>query len=271
MTVRNKTSQRPAIRHLLGSVALVAGLATSALADGHTAAFSDFQFDTAVNLNTSELIGARVYASESDIANEPAAPGAETEWDDIGEINEIVLTRDGEVASVIVGVGGFLGMGEKDVAITMDQLQIVSDGEDADDYFLVVKASAAGVEDAPSYAPMMDDMQSAADEVGRLVAPDVTRDGYTQTMTEQLTAEMLTGARVYGIGDEDVGEISSLLLTDEGQVERAIIDVGGFIGIGEKPVAVTMEELTVMQSDDEVRVYIDATQEALEALPEYDG
>lgn len=60
----------------------------------------------------------------------------------------------------------------------------------------------------------------------------------------------LTGARVYGSGDEDVGEIGELLLTDDGKLDRAVIDVGGFIGIGEKPVAVNLDELTIMQKGD---------------------
>ena len=67
------------------------------------------------------------------------AAGGKTEWDDIGEINEIVLTRSGEVQSIIVGVGGFLGMSEKDVAINMDQLQFVTEEGGTDDFFLGVK------------------------------------------------------------------------------------------------------------------------------------
>jgi sporulation protein YlmC with PRC-barrel domain len=35
----------------------------------------------------------------------------------IGEINDVLLHKDGKVGAVIVGIGGFLGMGEKDVAV----------------------------------------------------------------------------------------------------------------------------------------------------------
>jgi hypothetical protein len=213
----------------------------------------------------------RVYASENDIANEPLAADGEKEWDDIGEINEIVLTRSGDVASVIVGVGGFLSIGEKDVAIEMDQLQFVSDGEDKDAYFLVVKANVAGVEDAPAYVNDASEMRTYPEGRGLLTAPAIEREGYEQADVEQLTTEMLTGARVYGIDDEDIGEIGALLLTDDGKIDRAVIDVGGFLGLGEKEVAVTMDELTVMQADSDVRVYIDSTEEALEALPAYEG
>ncbi|MGY3622529.1 DUF4142 domain-containing protein [Bradyrhizobium sp. USDA 10063] len=42
----------------------------------------------------------------------------------VGEINDIVLTTDGRVAAVVVGVGGFLGIGEKNVAIPFSKIDI---------------------------------------------------------------------------------------------------------------------------------------------------
>lgn len=53
----------------------------------------------------------------------------------------------------------------------------------------------------------------------------------------ELSSEQLIGTRVYGPGLEDVGEISDVLLTQDGQVTAYIVDVGGFLGLGEKPVA----------------------------------
>lgn len=103
-----------------------------------------------------------------------------------------------------------------------------------------------------------------------LAARFIGRDGYEQVETEQLTTETPTGRRAYGSNDEDIGEIESLLLTDAGKIDRAVIDIGGFLDLGEKEVAVTMKELTIMQKDGDVRVYIDSTQEAFEAQPEYE-
>jgi sporulation protein YlmC with PRC-barrel domain len=45
----------------------------------------------------------------------------------IGEINEIVLAKDGKVAAVIIGVGGFLGMGEREVAMNFESVQMSRD------------------------------------------------------------------------------------------------------------------------------------------------
>ncbi|MCX7559271.1 PRC-barrel domain-containing protein [Sulfitobacter sp. F26204] len=284
------------MKNFLATAATALVLGTTAYADGHTAAFTDLAFDESVNLNASELIGMRVYATESDINNETMITAdGEKEWDDIGEINEIVLTRNGEVQSVIVGVGGFIGVGERDVAISMSQLKFVQEEGDADDFFLVVNASLAGVKEAPEYkylgqsetsmksgtamdtettmtadgdAPM-----KAQDDRAMLTPPAIERDGYITAKVDDLTAEDLTGARVYGPNDEDVGEIGELLLTDDGKMDRVVIDVGGFLGMGEHHVAVTFEELQIVRMEDgsDLRVYIDSTQETLEQQPEYQG
>ena len=137
----------------LGTTIAALALSTAAFADNNMdALFSSEPFDPEINLNASDLIGMRVYASEASIENgQMMAAGGETEWDDIGEINEILLTRDGSVQSVIVGVGGFIGIGEKDVAINMSELRFVEEEGDSDDFFLVIEATAVGVQDAPSY------------------------------------------------------------------------------------------------------------------------
>ena len=42
----------------------------------------------------------------------------------IGKISEIILARDGKVAAVVIGVGGFLGIGEHEVAVNFESLRI---------------------------------------------------------------------------------------------------------------------------------------------------
>ncbi|MGH6875538.1 MAG: PRC-barrel domain-containing protein, partial [Aestuariivirgaceae bacterium] len=43
----------------------------------------------------------------------------------IGDVNDVIVSRDGKVDGIIVGVGGFLGVGEKDVAIKMNQVKMM--------------------------------------------------------------------------------------------------------------------------------------------------
>jgi hypothetical protein len=59
----------------------------------------------------SNIIGATVYSQDDQ---------------SIGDINDIILSPQGEPSQVIVGVGGFLGLGEKDVVLDMSKLKIAA-------------------------------------------------------------------------------------------------------------------------------------------------
>jgi hypothetical protein len=60
----------------------------------------------------SDVRGTRVYGANNE---------------SIGDINDILLDRNGQVVAIIVGVGGFLGIGQKDVAVPFQALEIVAD------------------------------------------------------------------------------------------------------------------------------------------------
>ena len=45
----------------------------------------------------------------------------------LGDINELILDKNGKVNAVVIGVGGFLGMGEHDIAVTMDKLKFIEE------------------------------------------------------------------------------------------------------------------------------------------------
>jgi sporulation protein YlmC with PRC-barrel domain len=45
----------------------------------------------------------------------------------LGDINELIVDKDGKIHAVVIGVGGFLGMGEHDIAVTMDKLRFVEE------------------------------------------------------------------------------------------------------------------------------------------------
>ncbi|KRR14509.1 photosystem reaction center subunit H [Bradyrhizobium jicamae] len=64
------------------------------------------------NWRASKLMGLDVYNE----ANEK-----------LGDINELILDKNGKVAAVVIGVGGFLGMGEHDIAVSMDKLKFMEE------------------------------------------------------------------------------------------------------------------------------------------------
>jgi PRC-barrel domain len=44
----------------------------------------------------------------------------------IGEIKDVLVDREGKISTLIIGVGGFLGMGEKDVAVPFNAVQLTT-------------------------------------------------------------------------------------------------------------------------------------------------
>lgn len=71
--------------------------------------------------------------------------------EEIGTINELIVTKDGQIAGAVVGVGGFLGIGEKNVAVSWDQLEITQDPE-TQETMTRVSMDRQQLEDAPEFA-----------------------------------------------------------------------------------------------------------------------
>ena len=148
------------MKMLLSTTALVIALGVPALTSAQTqapeanpshqqnAGMSNFLDQRGQSdLFASELMGHEVYArrnaaeatqsGDAAMTNEDGTRAMATmnrqdldDMDNIGEINEIVLSSDGQVRALVIAVGGFLGMGEHDVAVTMDQITFASDPDD---------------------------------------------------------------------------------------------------------------------------------------------
>ena len=54
----------------------------------------------------------------------------------LGTINDLILNQNGEVAAVVIGVGGFLGIGEKNVAVDFSALQWVVAADNTERFVL---------------------------------------------------------------------------------------------------------------------------------------
>ena len=70
--------------------------------------------------------------------------------EDVGSVNDLIIDEDGQIVGVIVGVGGFLGIGDKDVAMSWDQIELTHDAED-DEYILRTDADEEMLDAAPEY------------------------------------------------------------------------------------------------------------------------
>ena len=337
---------------LLASTSIAVALTGGAVwADGHVSA--DEAFVSGIEtmaLRASDLLGARLYITEMEIEE---TGGLVDEWDDVGEISDVILGNDGVLDAVLADIGGFLGVGEREVAINIDNLIFVSDEAETDEFFIVLQTDRASIENAPLFdndfpsgrvsrtravgnegsglttmasedvetvipqttvdrmgddlpegtdtdtaaldnGTVVDNEQTPAtavvvdgevetttpegaaisgttDEVMLFPTPTVSRDGYETVRADTFATDDLLGAPVYGIAEDRVGEIGDVTLADSGIPDGAIIDVGGFLGLGEKEVRVPFESLTILRSDTDMRVYIEATQDQLEDMPSHEG
>jgi hypothetical protein len=91
---------------------------------------------------------------------------------------------------------------------------------------------------------------------------------HTRLATTELTQANLEGATIYGADDHKVGKVSHI--HGSGATALVVIDVGGFLGLGAKPVAVGLSELEFMRDGaGEVHAVTSWTKDQLEQMPEH--
>ena len=242
--------------------------------------------DVYVRQRAAETTGEAATMTAADLEN----------MDNIGQINDLVLSNDGSVLAVVIGIGGFLGVAEQDVAVTMDQVSFATNADDMEETYVVVNTSvellqsspafdrtavmngATGMQDADTAATDMEsstdaDADVATDDVTdreMLTAPDTEREGYTAVTAADVSVDDLIGNTVYDAEDTNIGTVDDVIVGDNGSVQDVIIDFGGFLGLGATQVALNFEEMTMLTNeDDDLRVYVSATEEQLEAMPTY--
>ncbi|WP_018861521.1 MULTISPECIES: PRC-barrel domain-containing protein [unclassified Thioalkalivibrio] len=88
----------------------------------------------AQGLHASDLMDKKVHSRDSD--------------EEIGEINDLVIDQDGRIVAVVIGTGGVLGMGEKDVAIAWDRIDRSTEN---DEVKLYIDMDEDTLKEAPEY------------------------------------------------------------------------------------------------------------------------
>ena len=95
-------------------------------------------------------------------------------------------------------------------------------------------------------------------------------DYISQQQTGEWLASRMIGQPVENSTGENLGDINDVIVSENGEVVGAVIGVGGFLGIGEKNIAVPFEKIsTAMKGEDESVVVLNATKEELQAAPDY--
>jgi sporulation protein YlmC with PRC-barrel domain len=197
--------------------------------------------------------------------------------DNLGEVQDVIPSAaPGREMQLIVSTGG-VGADQKLVAVPFGEVQISADGDE-----LYTNRTAAQLAASP---PVTLDSRASdtAAAANRSAAPQPGAGADTRTAppagaaqrgtasAQQRVAD-LVGAEVIGSGGDKVGEIDDIVLSTAGADSiRAVLQVGGVAGIGEKRISLPLSQITVDRTGDDepqVRVAMDAA--ALERMPEFE-
>jgi sporulation protein YlmC with PRC-barrel domain len=89
----------------------------------------------------------------------------------------------------------------------------------------------------------------------------------------EMRASKLIGSKVRNTANENVGDINELIVDKDGKVVAAVVGVGGFLGIGEREVALDFKSLNIkydpsaMTESRAITVTVNATKDSLKAAP----
>jgi len=202
----------------------------------------------------------------------------------IGEIKSVFIGKDGNVDSVMVGVGGFLGMGEREVRLNWSELNVSQNGEK-----VTVNLTKDQLKAKPEYkygntayrgqvfndAGVWKDDGTRADATTRpstssqTAANTPARSGGDFNADGNVSGNALIGANVKNQANETVGEIEEVFVGTDGAIKTVVVSVGGFLGVGSKNVAVKWSDIKVERDGKDLRVKTNWTKDSLKAMPDY--
>ena len=96
-------------------------------------------------------------------------------------------------------------------------------------------------------------------------------DNLAQQSADQISAKTYIGQSVYNGQNESIGSINDLILQKQGGVVAAVVGVGGFLGMGQKNVAVPFDKISATQNaqDGTIKLTTTETADSLKAAPEF--
>jgi sporulation protein YlmC with PRC-barrel domain len=113
--------------------------------------------------------------------------------------------------------------------------------------------------------------QPKTDTTAQQPAPSDSSLTVTVDAGKAVLATSFIGSAVYTASDENIGDINDLIFDDKGNIQAVIVGVGGFLGMGEKDVALPLSKITVTKDENNaVKLTIQASRDELEKAPAFD-
>jgi sporulation protein YlmC with PRC-barrel domain len=182
-----------------------------------------------------------------------------TDGDDVGEVSHALVDAQGNIRFVVFDVGGFLGVGERVVAVPWGSFQVVPDENRP---HLVYNGTQADLEALPE----MDDVDLGG---GRIDANGTDYNGLVAL------GQTITDFNVVGASGEDLGEVEDVILDlSTGQARYGLVDFGGFLGLAEHTVAVPWQRMALQAGEDgepnDTVFQLNVNEDTLRNAPEFD-
>jgi hypothetical protein len=121
-------------------------------------------------------------------------------------------------------------------------------------------------EQAPAQPPAMTEDQPAEQEAA---PPEEMAFLTVQDDAQILASDEVIGTAVHNINDEEVGSIADLVMDQDHKLAGVVLSVGGFLGVGDKWVAVPVEQIELPKGDQPARLLLAVTAEQLENAPDF--
>ena len=133
-----------------------------------------------------------------------------------------------------------------------------------------VAGTPGGTPSASQQESMAGSDAGSADQPGTAATQQAQSDPASDNPLMGMTAGDLIGKTVVNEQGDEVGEIEDIVIGTSDQSVQAVVSVGGFLGIGDKTVAMSFDELQPGQEEDSVLLSSGATVEELKQRPAYD-
>src|SRR5439155_11792619 len=117
----------------------------------------------------------------------------------------------------------------------------------------------------PAYAQTSSSSTSSPSTSASSASNSATHVTVTQLQPGQIRATEMDGSTVYDTQNQKVGDVKDIILDRDGKVAAVILDVGAFLGMGGKYVAVAMNDLKVTEekNSNKHRFTVDMTKDQL--------
>ena len=141
----------------------------------------------------------------------------------------------------------------------------------------LVSAPASLAQNAPANDPAapppvaLPDAMAAPDATAKQNPPKPVEGQIVLQDKSTFLASAIIGSSVLSPDNESVGDVNDLVIKPTGEIEAVVVGVGGFIGIGEKDVAIALDRFTMEPTEDlaSTKMVLNATKEELQAAPAF--